>query len=128
MKKEIIKTNSAPNPGGFYSQGIKVKNLIFTSGQLSIDPKSGKIIKGNIKTQAIQVLSNLRGILEEAGSSLEKVIKMTVFLSDIDYWPEVDNTIAEFFNKNEPPSRTIISGIKLHYDLDVEIEMIAWVD
>jgi len=125
MEIKKIETPIAPCPNGYYSQGVKVDRYIFTSGQLPIKPNSGEIVKGDIKKQFIQIIHNIKAILEEAGSSLENVIKTTIFIRDISQWEVINTLYADYFKANTPPARSIIAGIDIHYGLDIEMEVIA---
>jgi len=126
MQVKKIETDLAPKPRGFYSQAIQVDNLIFTSGQLPIVPESGEFIKGDIEKQTIQVLENIKAILERAGSSLDNVIKVTIFIRDISQWKTVNKVYARYLEKGIPPARSIIAGVDIHYGADIELEVIAY--
>ena len=125
MQKEIIATTKAPGAVGSYSQGIAFDNLVFTSGQLPLDPATGKLVEGGIAPSTAQVIKNLQAILEEAGSGLENVIKATVFLKDMGDFAAMNEVYAEFFGGN-PPARTTFGVGKLPMDAIVEIEAIAY--
>jgi len=125
MQKEIIATTKAPGAVGSYSQGIAFDNLVFTSGQLPLDPATGKLVEGGIAPSTAQVIKNLQAILEEAGSGLENVIKATVFLKDMGDFAAMNEVYAEFFGGN-PPARTTFQVGKLPMDAIVEIEAIAY--
>ena len=124
MTKQIIATQNAPKAIGPYSQGIAFGDLIFTSGQLPIDPATGKMIEDDIKAATAQVIKNVEAILQEAGSSLDKVLKATVFLKDMANFAAMNEAYAEFFGAN-PPARTTFQVAKLPMDAAVEIEVIA---
>ena len=126
MQVKKIETDLAPKPRGFYSQAIQVDNLIFTSGQLPIVPDSGEFIKGDIEKQTIQVLENIKAILERAGSSLDNVIKVTIFIRDISQWKTVNKVYARYLEKGIPPARSVIAGVDIHYGADIELEVIAY--
>lgn len=100
VEKKVIKTDKAPTPVGPYSQGIIAGNLIFVSGQLPLDPKTGKMVEGTIGQQTEQVLKNLQAILEAAGASLKDVVKCTVFIKDMDKFSEMNQKFAEFFKES----------------------------
>jgi 2-iminobutanoate/2-iminopropanoate deaminase len=125
-KKEIVFTNKAPAPGA-YSQAIKYGNLVFLSGQTPEDPVTGKPIKGDITVQTETVLNNLKAILEKAGSSLEKVLKVNIYLSDLSLKPGMNEVYKKFFPV-DPPARIAMAVKGLDDGLDVEIDMIAAVD
>lgn len=125
MKKEIISTNNAPQAIGPYSQGIKIGDMVFTSGQIPINPATGELIT-DIKKATRQSLENVKGVLEAAGSSLDKVIKVGVFLKDMNDFVEVNEVYAEFFKEN-PPARSCVEVARLPKDSVIEIEAIATV-
>jgi len=124
---EIIQTNSAPAAIGPYSQGMKVGNLIFTAGQIGIDPKTGEIVSGGITIETERALSNIKGILEAAGSSLEKVVKTTVFLNDLNDFAQMNRAYEQFFGGRSLPARSTVQ-VTLPKGAMVEIEAIAAVD
>jgi len=126
MQVKKIETDLAPKPQGFYSQAVQVDNLIFTSGQLPIVPDSGEFIKGDIEKQTIQVLENIKAILERAGSSLDNVIKATIFIRDISQWKTVNKVYARYLEKGIPPARSVIAGADIHYGAGIELEVIAY--
>ncbi len=126
MPKEIIVTPHAPAALGPYSQGIKVGNLIFTAGQLGLDPTTGKLVEG-LEAQTEQALKNLAAILEAAGSRLENVIKTTCFLADINDFKAFNAVYARFFASN-PPARSTVQAGALPAGGRVEIEVVALVE
>ena len=99
---KAISTTKAPGAIGPYSQAIEVGDFIYTSGQIPIDPTTGTFAEGGIKEQTRQSLQNIKAILEEAGSAMEKVIKTTVFLSDMNYFADMNSIYAEFFSEPYP--------------------------
>lgn len=117
-------TSNAPSPGGHYSQAVIYNNTIYISGQLPINPFTGEKVSGNIEVQAKQVLENIGVILKDAGSDLSKVIKTTVYISDISLWGRVNDVYAKFFG-NHKPARAVVPTRDLHYGFLVEIEAIA---
>ncbi len=125
-KVKIIKTEKAPKSIGPYSQGIKLEelSLVFTSGQIPLDPKTGEMISGGIEKETKQVLENLKGVLEGAGSDLTKVIKTTVYLKDIKDFPLMNEIYAQYFKEN-PPVRTTIAVADLPKGAKIEIEAVA---
>ncbi len=125
-KKEIIHTDRAPKAIGPYSAGVKAGQLIFTAGQLGIVPETGNIIEGGIEQETRQALLNMQAILEQAGSSLERVVKTTVYLRDMADFSRMNNIYAEFF-KASPPARSAIQVAALPKGAAVEIEAIALV-
>ncbi len=123
MSKTIISTDKAPAAIGPYSQAVVTGNLLFTSGQLPIDPATGKIPEGNIETRAHIVFKNLTAIAQEAGTSLEKAVKVTVFLADIADFAAVNAVYAEYFNAPFP-ARSAFQVAALPLGADLEIEAI----
>ncbi len=123
MKKEI-KSANAPKAIGPYSQGIVANGFVFASGQIPIDPKSGKLNTGSIEEQTRLVLSNLKAVLEAAGSSFDKTVKCTVFLQDMNDYSEMNAVYGEFF-KAPYPARAAVQVARLPKDVKVEIEAIA---
>lgn len=124
MSREVIVTTKAPAAVGPYSQAIKANGFIFTAGQLGLDPATGKLVEGDVTDQARQALKNLQAILEAAGSSLEQVVKVTVFLKDINDFKRVNEVYAEFFQAN-PPARSAVQVAALPLGGLVEIEAVA---
>ena len=125
-KKEIIVTDNAPKAIGPYSLGITYENLVFTSGQIPIDPETGELVTGEIEIQAHRALTNLKNILEAAGSSLEHTIKCTVFLKNMGDFARMNAVYAEYF-KVDPPARSAIEVAALPKGAAIEIEAIAYI-
>jgi len=123
MKKEI-KTEKAPKAIGPYSQGIETNGFIFASGQISIDPSTGELNTGTIEDQTRLVLNNLKAVLEAAGSSLDKAVKCTVFLQDMNDFSRMNGVYSEFF-KPPYPARAAVQVARLPRDVRIEIEAIA---
>ena len=124
MSKTVIATSNAPAAIGPYSQAIRVGNLLYTSGQLALDPATGSFVEGGIKEQTYQALTNVKAILNDAGTNMGSVIKTTVFLKDMDDFAAMNAVYAEFFS--EPfPARSAVQVAKLPKDGLVEIEVIA---
>jgi len=124
--KEIIRTEKAPKAIGPYSAGVKTEQFIFTAGQLGIIPESGNIIDGGIENETRQAIINIQHILEEAGSSLNSVVKTTVFLRDMNEFSRMNAVYGEYFKEN-PPARSTIQAAALPKNGAVEIEAIALV-
>ncbi len=127
MQKEIISTKDAPQAIGPYSQAIRFGNLIFVSGQIPIEPEAGKILKGDIKEQAKLILENLNNVLAAGGSSLDNVLRTTIFLTDLEDYPAVNETYAQYFN-DLPPARSTVQVAKLPMDAQIEIDAIACIN
>ena len=121
---EVILTENTPEPAGHYSQAIVHHNIVYVSGQLPIDLKTGEKRTGPIEEQTEQVLSNLSDILKAAGSNLNQVLKTTVYLSDIELWPRMNAVYSRIFG-NHRPARTVVPTSNLHFGLQVEIEAMA---
>jgi 2-iminobutanoate/2-iminopropanoate deaminase len=124
MKREVIATKEAPAAVGPYSQAIRVGDLVFTAGQLAIDPATGKLVEGGIEEQTRQVLRNISAVLEAAGSSLGRVAKTTVFLKDMGDFKAMNQVYGEFF-ASEPPARSTVEVADLALGALVEIDAIA---
>ena len=127
MDRVVIHTNEAPKAIGIYSQGIKSDNFVFTSGQIPINPKSGKLIKGDFKSEVKQVLINLNGVLKGGGSSLQQAIKLTVFLTDLSHFAQVNEIFNEFFPDN-PPARSAVQVSALPMNARIEIDAVGHVE
>jgi len=123
MNKEIISTQQAPAAIGPYSQAIKAGNLVFTSGQIPLNLEGIKVSE-DIKDQTIQVLENLKAVLEAAGSSLDKVIKTTVFIKDMNQFGQINEIYGQYFTDRQP-ARSCVQVSRLPKDVDVEIEAVA---
>ena len=124
VERTVIKTENAPSAVGTYSQGISTDNIIFTAGQIPLDPSTGEVIEGDFKTRVRRVLLNINGILVEAGSSLSNALKLTVFMTDLSRFSELNEVFLEFFEKY-PPARSALEVSKLPLGVDVEIECVA---
>ena len=124
MKKEIIASAQAPAAVGPYSQAIKIGDLIYTSGQIGLDPASGKLVGDEVQAQAEQVLTNLAHVLEAAGTSLAHVVKTTVFLQDMADYTAVNEIYASYFG-DTPPARSAVAVAALPLGAKVEIEAVA---
>jgi len=124
MEKHIISTSKAPAALGPYSQAVKVGELLYTSGQLPINAATGEFINNDIKKATAQSLENVKSILEEAGTSLDKVVKTLVFLKDMNNFADMNEVYSQYFSEN-PPARSCVQVAKLPKDALVEIEVIA---
>jgi len=125
MKK--ISTLDAPKPAGHYSQAIVHSNMVYVSGQLPIDPKTGRKKIDSIEQQTEQALKNLSEILKAANSDLSKVVKTTVYISDINLWDQVNIVYSKYFGDHRP-ARSVVPTRELHFGFQVEIEAIAYVE
>ena len=124
MTKEVISTQNAPEAVGAYSQAIRANGLVFCSGQVPLDPASGELVQGSVGEQARRCLDNLAAVLTAAGSSLENAVKVTIFLTNMDDFVEVNDAYATYFSA-EPPARATVAVAGLPKGAPVEIECIA---
>ena len=124
VNKKIIKSDNAPIAIGSYSQAIEFGNLIFTSGQIPINPISNNIISDDFEKQIIQVLTNLNNILIDSGSNKNKIIKLTVYLTDLSNFDKLNDAFADFFH-SDFPSRSVVEVVRLPKDSKVEIDAIS---
>jgi 2-iminobutanoate/2-iminopropanoate deaminase len=121
---ESVTTSNAPRPGGHYSQAIVHQGLVFVAGQLPIDPASGEKRVGSIEEQTAQALKNVAEILKAAGSGLDRVLKVTIYISDIELWGPVNRVYAEVFGEHRP-ARAVVPTKELHFGFQIEIEAVA---
>src|SRR5207302_4753312 len=124
MPKRVIKTEQAPPAIGPYSQAVIGNGFVFAAGQIPLDPRTGQLVPGEIRVQTKRVLDNLKAVLEAAGSSMDKVVKTTVFLRDMNDFGEMNEIYGESFREN-PPARSTVQAAKLPRDAAVEIEAMA---
>lgn len=127
MNKEIISTENAPAAVGPYSQAVRIGNLVYTAGQVALDGATGKLSGEDAAGQAEQALRNLKAVLEAAGSSLDNVVKTTVFLDNMDDYKAVNEIYGRFFTHN-PPARSAVEVARLPLGALIEIEAVAVVD
>ena len=121
MSKEIISTKNAPQAIGPYSQAVKTGNLMFISGQIPLNPETGDLVSGSIEDEANQVLNNIKSICEAAGNSLEDIVKITIFLTDLDNFATVNEVMKEHFSEPYPARATIeVSGLPLGVNVEIE--------
>jgi len=121
---EVITTDKAPGAIGPYSQAIKANGMIFCSGQIPIDPATGNFVSEDVSEQTVQVFTNLAAVLEAAGSGLDKVVKTTVFLADMNDFAAMNEVYSNYFVENKP-ARATVQAARLPRDAKVEIECIA---
>jgi 2-iminobutanoate/2-iminopropanoate deaminase len=124
--KKIISTEQAPKALGAYSQAVVSNGFAFLSGQIPLDPATGQLIEGDVAAQTVRVLENLKAVLEACGSSLEKVVKTTVYLKDMGDFVVMNEMYAGYFPEN-PPARATVEAARLPRDVRVEIDCIATV-
>ncbi|MCF8236155.1 MAG: RidA family protein [Bacteroidales bacterium] len=122
--KKVIYTEHAPKAVGPYSQAIEIKDTLYISGQIPLDPVTNKIVEGGIKEQTIQVMENIRAVLKAAGYSFENVVKSTCLLNDMDNFAAMNEVYAKYYPEN-PPARAAYQVVKLPLGVLVEIETIA---
>jgi 2-iminobutanoate/2-iminopropanoate deaminase len=125
MEKTVIKTDHAPKAIGPYSQGVGFGDLVFTSGQLPMDPATGELEVVCIKKATALTIENVRSILRAAGSDLDKALRATVYLKDMDNFADMNLVYAEYFGTQNPPARTCFQTAKLPLDAIIEIDVIA---
>lgn len=124
---EFILTPDAPSPGGHYSQGVVHNGLVYVSGQLSFDSQTGQPKSGTIEEETQQALQNVAAIVRTAGGDIHTILKLTIYVADIEMWGSVNQVYAQFFGEHRP-ARAVIPVKELHYGLKIEIEAIAAVE
>ncbi len=122
--REVIATDRGPKAIGPYSQAVKANGFIFISGQIPLDPRTQELVEGDVARQTERVMENLKGIVEAAGSSLDRVVKTTVFLKDLADFPAMNEVYSRYFPAS-PPARATVQVARLPRDVRVEIELIA---
>lgn len=125
MSKAIVKTADAPAAIGPYSQAVKAGDFLFCSGQIPLDPASGEVVEGDVRTQTERAMNNLKAVLEAGGADLSRVVKTTIFLVDLGDFGAVNETYAKFFT-GDPPARACVEVSKLPKGVRVEIEATAY--
>jgi 2-iminobutanoate/2-iminopropanoate deaminase len=123
-----IRTDAAPAPVGPYSQAVVHAGLLFASGQIPLDPATGKLVSGEVEAQTERVFANLRAVLDAAGTSLDRVLRATVYLTDLSLFPRVNAVYERHFATDPKPARTTIGAAALPLGAQVEIDVIASVD
>lgn len=124
MSREVVSTEMAPKAIGPYEQGIKFNGFLFTSGQIALDPATGKLIEGDVSAQTRQVLENLKAVLDAGGSSLDRVIKATVYLTDLSTFAQMNEVYAEYLG-GVKPARSTVGVASLPRGASVEIDLVA---
>jgi 2-iminobutanoate/2-iminopropanoate deaminase len=122
--KEAISTDHGPRAIGPYSQAIRANGFVFVSGQIALDPRTQQLVPGDISAQTERVLENLKGIVEAAGSSMDKVVRTTVFLLDMNEFAAMNEVYAQYFSRSAP-ARSTVQAARLPRDVRVEIDLIA---
>ncbi len=123
--KKIINTPNAPAPIGPYNQAVQKGNMLFTSGQIAIDPKTGNLVLDDIKTETRQVMENMKAVLAEAGMDFNHVIKTSIFISDMENFSKINEIYATYFDEATAPARETVEVANLPKYVNVEISMIA---
>lgn len=124
MKREAVRTEAAPKAIGPYEQGIKANGFLFTAGQIALDPHSGNFVEGGIAPQTRRVLENLKAVLEASGSSMEKVVKATVYLKNMADFPTVNEIYGEYLGRSKP-ARSTVAVAELPRGALIEIDLVA---
>ena len=122
--REIIATEKGPKAIGPYSQAVKANGFIFTAGQVAFDPATGQLVEGDVARQTTRVFENLKAIVEAAGSSLDRAVKATVYLKDMNDFAAMNEVYARYFPAN-PPARSTVEAARLPRDVHVEIDLIV---
>ena len=125
MEKKIIKTDNAPAPIGPYNQAVQAGNMLFISGQIALDPKTGELLQGDVQAETKLVMENLKAILTEAGTDFSKVIKTTIFLMDMGQFAQVNEVYGSYFDNATAPARETVQVSGLPKGVKVEISMVA---
>ena len=123
--REIISTPNAPMPVGPYSQAVMVDNWVYASGQVPLDPDTGKLVEGDIEVQTQQVMKNLAAVLKAAGTSLRHAVKITVYLRNLSDFGGMNKVYAEWLNPSKPPARTTVPGVDLPMGALIEVDVVA---
>lgn len=125
MKREIVNTPEAPRALGPYSQAIRIGDFLFTSGQVPLDPATGKMVEGDITAQTHRVFANLKAVLEAAGTSFDRVVKALAFLRDMNDFQAFNAVYGEYLGESRP-ARSTVQVARLPLDAAVEVELVAW--
>lgn len=124
MSREVVSTEMAPKAIGPYEQGIKFNGFLFTSGQIALDPATGKLIEGDVSAQTRRVLENLKAVLEAGGSSLDRVVKATVYLTDLSSFAQMNEVYTEYLGQVKP-ARSTVGVATLPRGASIEIDLVA---
>jgi len=123
--KKIIQTDKAPAPIGAYNQAVLSNNMLFTSGQIALNPETGTLILSDIKSETTQVMENMKAVLAEANMTFEDVVKASIFISDMKNFAEINTVYSAYFNEKSAPARETVEVSNLPKYVNVEISMIA---
>jgi len=126
MPKEVIVSEKAPKPVGPYSQAVKAGNFLFISGQLPINPATGGIVRGNFEEAVKIVLENVKSIVEEAGGTMDDIVKVTVYMKDLSLFSKFNEIYSQYF-KDKYPARVVVEVSRIPKDADLEVEAIAYI-
>ena len=124
--KNIIRTDAAPAAIGPYNQAVEINGLIYTAGQIPLDPATGKLVETSFSDRVYQVMNNLKAILEAAGSDFSKVVKTNIYVTDLGQYAELNRIYGEFFPGDDAPARAAVQVAALPLGTDVEIEMVGY--
>ena len=125
MNRKIIFTENAPGAIGYYSQAIVSDGLVYTAGQIPLDPKTGEVISDDFSEQVKQTLKNIESVLKASGTDLSKSVKLTVFITDLSNYPELNTVFKEQFDGVDPPARSVVEVSALPKDVMIEMDCIA---
>lgn len=125
MNKQIIHTDNAPQPIGPYNQAILTNDMLYASGQIAIDPMSGKLVLTSIEDETHQVMKNIEAILNNANMSFENIVKCTIFIKDMRQFTQINTVYATYFNEKTAPARETVEVSRLPKDVNIEISFIA---
>jgi len=126
MPKEVIVSEKAPKPVGPYSQAVKAGNFLFISGQLPINPATGGIVRGNFEEAVKVVLENVKSIVEEAGGTMDDIVKVTVYMKDLSLFSKFNEIYSQYF-RDKYPARVVVEVSRIPKDADLEVEAIAYI-
>ena len=126
MPKEVIVSKKAPKPVGPYSQAVKAGNFLFISGQLPINPATGEIVRGNFEEAVKVVLENVKSIVEEAGGTMDDIVKVTVYMKDLSLFSKFNEIYSQYF-RDKYPARVVVEVSRIPKDADLEVEAIAYI-
>ena len=126
MPKEVVISEKAPKPVGPYSQAVKAGNFLFISGQLPINPATGEIVRGNFEEAVKVVLENVKSIVEEAGGTMDDIVKVTVYIKDLSLFSEFNEIYSQYF-RDKYPARVVVEVSRIPKDADLEVEAIAYI-
>ncbi len=125
MSLRVVRSPGAPTPVGPYAQAVVAGGFVFASGQIPLDPETGKLVAGEIEAQTARVLDNLRAVLEAAGSSLDRVVRASVYLVDLAVFPRMNAVYARYFSGEAPPARSTVQVAALPLGAQIEIDVVA---